>query len=105
MTLNSQWNKPPRKSQSCGNCNAFLANDAVNPKKGDARQGWCRAAPPGLVETMQQHPLQPGQMVRVHQGVWPPTAADRWCRVWEADDDEPPAIAATSLIPAKRGAA
>lgn len=84
----SQWNKPKRRLQSCSTCNAFLANKAQNPPTSQPRQGWCRANPPGLMETMQPHALQPGQMVRVHQGVWPPTAADQWCRAWEAMEDE-----------------
>jgi hypothetical protein len=74
--------------KSCASCDAFLPNPAANPKAGQARQGWCRANPPGLMETMQPHPVAPGQMVRVQQGVWPPTAADQWCRAWQLAEEQ-----------------
>jgi len=95
MTPPSQWNKPARSQQSCGNCNAYLPNKASNPRAGQPRQGWCRAAPPMLMQGMAPAPgsimsASGPQMVPVLQGMWPPTNEDAWCRAWESDDDGQP---------------
>lgn len=83
----------PRQHQTCANCSAFLPNRQANPKLGEARQGWCRAAPPSLVQGMANvsSPLSPHapQVVPVIQGMWPPTNEQQWCRAWEiAEDDD-----------------
>ena len=65
----------------CATCDAFRGNDAMNPKSGQVRQGWCCANPPTLIQVMVQtalHGPQPGM-----QGAWPPTDADKWCRAWK----------------------
>lgn len=90
----SQWNKPKRSLQSCATCNAWLANAAANPRHGQPRLGWCRAAPPMVMETVvpsavaSLSPTAGPQMQRALQGVWPPANSDGWCRAWEAQDDE-----------------
>lgn len=75
----------PRAAQSCSNCDAFLANGAANPKSGEARQGWCRAMAPCLVQVMVPsiNGPRPGT-----QGAWPTCNSDQWCRQWEPDDSE-----------------
>ena len=68
---------------SCSNCNAFLANKDVQVKFGYPRQGWCRANPPALVQTMVQSMGPRGvEMTPAFQGVFVPTASDCWCRKW-----------------------
>lgn len=86
----SQWNKPKLQAQSCANCNAFLPNRQHNPKSGEARQGWCRAAPPGIVQVMVQGLQGPQAGL---QGVWPPTNSDAWCRAFEEKDTPPEEVA------------
>jgi hypothetical protein len=75
-------------ARSCGTCNAFTPNKSLNPRRGEPRQGWCVANPPGLVVGAgPAGPLNPGQMVPVHTGAWPPTMADKFCRAWEPNDE------------------
>lgn len=76
-----------RAEQNCGNCDAFLV-DAQRPAKGnDAQQGFCRAGPPSVIQTM----VKVGsvinsngqQMAPALQGVQPPQSANGWCRQWK----------------------
>lgn len=68
---------------SCSNCDAFLANKDLQVKLGMPRQGWCRANPPALVQTMLQQMGPRGlEMQPAFQGVFVPTASDCWCRQW-----------------------
>ena len=74
------------RGQCCGNCDAFAkSKDAMAPN--GVPQGWCRAKPPLLIQTMVavNSKLDPrGQQVAPgFQGVFPPTAADVWCREWK----------------------
>ncbi len=86
--------KPARSGQSCGTCDAFLRNKAMPSAAGQPQQGWCRAAPPAMIQTVVPKPggvLQgtgAPQMVPALQGVWPPTTSDGWCRAWGEIDDE-----------------
>jgi hypothetical protein len=73
------------KGDCCATCNAWLPNKQANPRAGVPRQGWCRAAPPGVVQVPVQGPL--GQQQLGVQGVWPTSNADQWCRGYEAADD------------------
>lgn len=74
--------------QSCGNCDAFLLNTAVERKPGEPPQGWCRAKPPQLVQVMVpvSSPLAPqgAKMVPGWQGLFVPASTDMWCREWRA---------------------
>jgi hypothetical protein len=72
--------------QSCGNCDAFLANKDIQVKLGFVRQGWCRANPPALVQMLAAGAN--GQPVPVYQGVFVPTASDVWCRQWRFKDPD-----------------
>ncbi len=91
MIVHSQWNKPPRSEQRCGNCNAFLPNKGKPPPE-QPRQGACAAGRPSLMQGMgvvpgsQLSPQGP-QMMPVVQGAWPPTSEERWCREWEGTED------------------
>jgi hypothetical protein len=73
-------------NQNCGNCDAFLANKDIQVKLGFARQGWCRANPPQLVQVMLAGPN--GQPAPGFQGVFTPTASDCWCRQWRFNDPD-----------------
>ena len=91
MNPRSQWNKPRRSQQSCVNCNAWVPNAAANPQSGKPRQGWCRAAPPGIMQGVQMPgPLaKPGTPpIPTLNGVWPPTDSNMWCRQWEPEEEE-----------------
>jgi hypothetical protein len=84
------WPKPSRAKQSCATCNAFVPNRAA-PASGGAVQGSCVSGPPALMQGMAPVPgsglsANGPQMMPVVQGVWPPTAADRWCRMWEQEE-------------------
>lgn len=73
----------------CANCNAWAPNAQANPPSGKPRQGWCRASPPMLVQTMQQvNAIQAGgpTMVPAYHGVWPPVNSDMWCRAYEQEE-------------------
>jgi len=67
---------------TCGNCNAFLANAAANPKSGQARQGWCRARSPAVVPVTGPMPAT--------FGAWPTTDAKQWCREHRPSEDSTP---------------
>jgi hypothetical protein len=81
---------PSRAKQCCGNCDAFVVNK-THALKGP-QMGACRAAPPGLIQTVQLVPgsqLAPNgpQTMPVWQGAWPPTDETLWCRGWAWKDD------------------
>ena len=92
MSLPSQWNKPPRREQCCGTCNAFVPIPGLNPKSGEPRQGGCRAVPPMPVygSMMVGSALDPGGQKRIEgfQGMHPPVASNHWCRAWEGIEDD-----------------
>jgi hypothetical protein len=67
--------------QSCATCDAFLVNKDLQVKLGQPRQGWCRANPPVLVQTMVPvQTIRGTEMAPGFQGVFAPTASDCWCR-------------------------
>jgi hypothetical protein len=72
--------------QCCANCDAFLKNKDLQVKFGQPHQGWCRAKPPILIQTMMQvnSKFAPGgpQVAPAFQGVFPPTSSEVWCREW-----------------------
>lgn len=90
MVPPSQWNKPPRRQQSCANCNVFAPNPGANPQADEPRQGWCRAQPPAMMPVMVQAPgsaLSP-KGPQMTQAMWPPTNTSAWCRAWESLEDD-----------------
>lgn len=71
--------------RSCATCDAFLLNKELQVKLGMPRQGWCRAEPPKLVQTMVPVPTPRGmEMAPGFQGMFVPTASDCWCRQYQA---------------------
>lgn len=80
--MSATFNKPPRKAQSCGNCNAFVPLPNQPPK------GWCRARPPMPAQGIGQQNALSTQMVPIVQGIWPPTSKGEWCRSWEPMEDQ-----------------
>ena len=82
---------PETHGECCGSCSAFSPLKSLTPKRGEARQGYCRSKPPIIVQTMVEAPpmsvvhanQQGPRVVPAYQGLWPPTAEDGWCREWE----------------------
>ena len=82
-----------RADQCCGNCNAFMEDPGrkPNPPPDAPLQGFCRAHPAEMVQTM----MQVGsvidtqrRMVPAVQGMILPTSAAGWCREWEPEDSD-----------------
>lgn len=71
--------------QSCATCDAFSPNRQANPVSGQERQGWCRAAPPQMVQTTIPGGVN-GPMPAI-QGMWPPTNTGAWCRAWQPNEE------------------
>jgi hypothetical protein len=68
---------------TCATCDAFKPNAASNPRSGEPRQGWCRAAPPIAIPIGQQAAALAGMPpALVTQGIWPPIMGNEWCRSW-----------------------
>jgi hypothetical protein len=90
--------------RSCATCDAFLLNKDLQVKLGMARQGWCRAEPPKLVQSMVQQMGPRGmEVLPGFQGMFVPTASDCWCRQWKAAGaiiEEIPNAAAADSNPA-----
>ena len=83
---------PPRSAQSCGNCTAFVANKAANPKTGEPRTGTCCARSPSCFPVVMQanNPLDPRapQMMHAFQSAFPPINSNLWCREWQLAGEE-----------------